>query len=154
VVFAVGDKVDETVGLPYKGGVYVTNPKKTGNDPDDALFQAYDEASGAIVDGVFLAGWARKASEGLVGVAKRDGDWCAEVVLRYLANNSTGKPAKAVLEKLHTLLKERKSRPVDVKGLRTLEVAEKGQKGPTDCIGEFKYVTNQEMLGLIEGGRT
>ncbi|HEY6085184.1 MAG TPA: FAD-dependent oxidoreductase, partial [Nitrospira sp.] len=34
VVFAVGDKVDETVGLPYKGGVFVTNPNKTSNDPD------------------------------------------------------------------------------------------------------------------------
>ena len=150
VVFAVGDKVDETVGLPYKGGVYVTSPNKTGNDPDDALFQAYDESSGKIVDGVFLAGWARKASEGLVGVAKRDGDWCAEVVLRYLAAKSAANPAKAVLEKLRTLLKERKSRPVDVKGLRALETAEKGHKGPTDCIGEFKYVTNQEMIALIE----
>jgi ferredoxin--NADP+ reductase len=154
VVFAVGDKVDETVGLPYKGGVYVTNPTKTGNDPDDALFQAYDEASGQIVEGVFLAGWARKASEGLVGVAKRDGDWCAEVVLRYLANRPAGKSAKAVLETLHALLKERKSRPVDVKGLRALEMAEKAQKGPTDCIGEFKYATNQEMLSLIERART
>jgi len=150
VVFAVGDKVDETVGLPYKGGVYVTSPNKTGNDPDDALFQAYDESSGKIVDGVFLAGWARKASEGLVGVAKRDGDWCAEVVLRYLAAKSAANPAKAVLEKLRTLLKERQSRPVDVKGLRALETAEKGHKGPTDCIGEFKYVTNQEMIALIE----
>ena len=150
VVFAVGDKVDETVGLPYKGGVYVTSPNKTGNDPDDALFQAYDESSGKIVDGVFLAGWARKASEGLVGVAKRDGDWCAEVVLRYLAAKSAANPAKAVLEKLRALLKERKSRPVDVKGLRALETAEKGHKGPTDCIGEFKYVTNQEMIALIE----
>jgi ferredoxin--NADP+ reductase len=150
VVFAVGDKVDETVGLPYKGGVYVTSPNKTGNDPDDALFQAYDESSGKIVDGLFLAGWARKASEGLVGVAKRDGDWCAEVVLRYLAAKSAANPAKAVLEKLRTLLKERKSRPVDVKGLRALETAEKGHKGPTDCIGEFKYVTNQEMIALIE----
>jgi ferredoxin--NADP+ reductase len=150
VVFAVGDKVDETVGLPYKGGGYVTSPNKTGNDPDDALFQAYDEASGKIVDGVFLAGWARKASEGLVGVAKRDGDWCAEVVLRYLATKPAANPAKAVLEKLRALLKERKSRPVDAKGLRALETAEKGHKGPTDCIGEFKYVTNQEMLALIE----
>ena len=150
VVFAVGDKVDETVGLPYKGGVYVTSPNKTGNDPDDALFQAYDESSGKIVDGVFLAGWARKASEGLVGVAKRDGDWCAEVVLRYLAAKSAANPAKAVLEKLRALLRERKSRPVDVKGLRALETAEKGHKGPTDCIGEFKYVTNQEMIALIE----
>ena len=88
VVFAVGDRVDETVGLPYKNGVFVTNPNKTGNDPDDALFQAYDEASGQALPGVFLAGWARKASEGLVGVAKRDGEWCAEVVSRYLAGLS------------------------------------------------------------------
>ena len=152
VVFAVGDKVDDTVGLPYKGGVYVTNPTKTGNDPDDALFQAFDEASGKIIEGVFLAGWARKASEGLVGVAKRDGDWCAEVVLRYLATKPTGNSVKAVLDKLHTLLKERKSRPVNVKGLRALETAEKNYKGATDCIGEFKYVTNQEMLGLIDRG--
>ena len=152
VVFAVGDKVDETVGLPYKGGVYVTNPSKTGNDPDDALFQAYEEATGKIMDGVFLAGWARKASEGLVGVAKRDGDWCAEVVVRYLAAKPAGTPAKAVLDKLLALLKERKSRPVDVKGLRLLETAEKGHKGATDCIGEFKYATNQEMLALIERG--
>jgi ferredoxin--NADP+ reductase len=152
VIFAVGDKVDETVGLPYKGGVYVTNPQKTGNDPDDALFQAYDEASGAIVDGVFLAGWARKASEGLVGVAKRDGDWCAEVVLRYLATKPVGSPPRVVLDKLHALLKERKARPVDAKGLRALEKAEKACKGNPDCIGEFKYVTNQEMLAVIERG--
>lgn len=150
VVFAVGDKVDDTVGLPYKGGVYVTNPAKTGNDPDDALFQAYDETMGKVMDGVFLAGWARKASEGLVGVAKRDGDWCAEVVNRYLATKTASNPSKSVLDKLHAILKERKSHPVDVKGLRALETAEKTHKGPTDCIGEFKYVTNQEMLSLIQ----
>lgn len=152
VVFAVGDKVDDTVGLPYKGGSFLTNPNKTGNDPDDALFQAYDETSGKILEGLFLAGWARKASEGLVGVAKRDGDWCAEVVTRYLATKAAGNTVKAVLEKLQALLKERKSRPVDIKGLRALEAAEKAHKDMTDCIGEFKYVTNQEMLSLIERG--
>jgi ferredoxin--NADP+ reductase len=153
VVFAVGDKVDDTVGLPYKGGVYVTSPHKTGNDPDDSLFQAYDETTGKIIDGVFLAGWARKASEGLVGVAKRDGDWCAEVVSRYLATKTPNSQPKAVLDKLHAMLKERKSRPVDVKGLRALETVEKAHKGPTECIGEFKYVTNEEMLALIERGK-
>lgn len=153
VVFAVGDKVDETVGLPYKGGLFVTNPNKTGNDPDDALFQAYDETSGNVVDGMFLAGWARKASEGLVGVAKRDGDWCAEVVARYLATHSTGSDVKKVLDNLHTTLKAHKSRPVDVKELRVLESAENTHKGATDCIGEFKYVTNADMLGFIEKGR-
>ena len=153
VVFAVGDKVDDTVGLPYKGGIFVTNPNKTGNDPDDALFQAYDETTGKIMDGLFLAGWARKASEGLVGVAKRDGDWCAEVVMRYLATKTAGSQSKAVLDKLQAILKERKSHPVTVKGLRALEAAEKSHKGPSDCIGEFKYVTNQEMLALIERGK-
>ena len=152
VVFAVGDRVDETVGLPYKNGVFVTNPVKTGNDPDDALFQAYDEKSGQVVDGVFLTGWARKASEGLVGIAKRDGEWCAEVVSRYLAAQTPKTPATmgAVLDKLHRFLRERRSCPVDLAGLRALECAEKGYNGDSDCIGEFKFVTNQEMLSYIE----
>ena len=152
VVFAVGDKVDETVGLPYKNGIFVTNPNKTNNDPDDALFQAYDETTGKPVDGVFLTGWARKASEGLVGVAKRDGEWCAEVVTRYLDAKNPGQPvsAKAVTEKLAGLLKERKSRPVNLAGLKALDAAEKAHNAVTDCIGEFKYATNQEMLDLID----
>jgi ferredoxin/flavodoxin---NADP+ reductase len=153
VIFAVGDKVDETVGLPYKSGMFVTNPNKTGNDPDDALFQAYDETTGKILDGVFLAGWARKASEGLVGIAKRDGDWCAEVVNRYLATKQPGDHIKVVLDKLKTILNDRKSHPVDVKGLRALEAAEKAHKDASDCIGEFKYASNQEMIGLIERGK-
>ncbi|HXX76602.1 MAG TPA: FAD-dependent oxidoreductase [Nitrospiraceae bacterium] len=152
VVFAVGDKVDETVGLPYKSGVFVTNPHKTTNDPDDALFQAFDETSGKVFDGIFLAGWARKASEGLVGVAKRDGEWCAEVVSRYLKTKAplSRASAEGILSKLQTILKNRNSHPVNVKGLRVLEAAEQAHKGPTDCIGAFKHVSNREMLGLIE----
>ena len=155
VIFAVGDKVDETVGLPYKSGVFVTNPNKTNHDPDDALFQAYDETSGKIVDGVFLAGWARKASEGLVGIAKRDGDWCAEVVNRYLETKTSGShsDAKAVLDKLASILKSHKSHPVDVKGLRVLESREQSHQGATDSIGEFKYSSNQDMIELIEQGQ-
>jgi len=154
VIFAVGDKVDETVGLPYKSGMFITNPNKTGNDPDDALFQAYDEDTGKTVDGVFLAGWARKASEGLVGIAKRDGDWCAEVVNRYLSTTAPGRHSdvKVVLDKLASLLKTHKSKPVSLEGLRILESSERSHWGE-DCIGEFKYTSNQEMLELIERGK-
>ena len=152
VVFAVGDKVDETVGLPYKGGLFVTNPNKTENDPDDALFQAYDETAGKVVEGVFLAGWSRKASEGLVGVAKRDGDWCAEVVERYLEKKVSGNTASVVLEKLRGVLDARKSRPVDIKELRVLEAAECAHPGESECIGEFKYASNQDMIAMIERG--
>ncbi len=152
VVFAVGDKVDETVGLPYKNGVFVTNPAKTGNDPDDSLFQAYDETTGRIVEGVFLAGWARKASEGLVGVAKRDGEWCAEVVTRFLGakppppRNAAGE----ALKKIRQILSAHGTKAVDMKGLRALEAAEKDHQKPGECIGEFKFTTNTDMLARIE----
>lgn len=154
VIFAVGDKVDETVGLPYKNGVFITNPNKTGNDPDDALFQAYDEQAGKVVDGVFLTGWARKASEGLVGVAKRDGEWCAEVVTRYLTTqlSGPGAPAEAIINKLHSILKQRNNQPVDLAGLKVLEAAEKARSADTACIGEFKFAANHEMLSLIQSG--
>ncbi len=152
VIFAVGDKVDETVGLPYKNGGFVTNPAKTGNDPDDSLFQAYDEASGRIVEGVFLAGWARKASEGLVGVAKRDGEWCAEVVTRYLEGKSPLPKSAAgeILKKINKILSGRGTHAVDVKGLRALDAAEKDHAKNDNCIGEFKFSTNGEMLSKIE----
>ncbi|WHZ21539.1 MAG: Ferredoxin--NADP(+) reductase, actinobacterial (eukaryote-like) type [Nitrospira sp.] len=155
VVFAVGDKVDETVGLPYKNGVFVTNPNKTGNDPDDALFQAYDEKSGQIIEGLFLAGWARKASEGLVGIAKRDGDWCAEVITRYLATKAplSHQAIDGVLTKLQTLLKDKKSQPVDLEGLKVLDASERAQASSSDAIGEFKFASNADMLAHIERGR-
>jgi ferredoxin--NADP+ reductase len=152
VVFAVGDRVDETVGLPYKNGIFVTNPVKTSNDPDDALFQAYDEATGSVLDGIFLTGWARKASEGLVGIAKRDGEWCAEVVSRYLAGQTSQAAPRieTVLNRLHSVLRERKCVPVDLAGLRALEGAERSYNGASDCIGEFKFGTNREMLSFID----
>lgn len=152
VVFAVGDRVDEAVGLPYKNGVFVTNPVKTGNDPDDALFQAYDEASGRVMDGVFLVGWARKASEGLVGVAKRDGEWCAEVVQRYLSGRAGGgsTAAKALVERVRAMVRERRMEAADVADLRLLEQAEREHGASPDCIGAFKFPTNKDMLTEIQ----
>jgi len=143
--------VDDTLGLPYKNGMFVTNPTLTGNDPDDALFQAYDEATGKIVEGIFLTGWARKASEGLVGIAKRDGEWCAEVLTRYLETQTVRDrdAMQGVVRRLRGLLQERKVQAVGVDGLRLLEAAEKACTDTQDCIGEFKFVTNQDMLQRI-----
>jgi ferredoxin--NADP+ reductase len=151
VVFAVGDRVDDTLGLPYKNGIFVTNPSSSGNDPDDALFQTFDEASGKVIEGIFLTGWARKASEGLVGIAKRDGEWCAEVVTRYLDTRASAErgAVEGVLRRLRDLLKERHVQTVGVEGLRSLELAEKACTAKQGSIGEFKFATNQDMLQHI-----
>jgi ferredoxin--NADP+ reductase len=131
--------------------MFVTNPTPTGNDPDDALFQAYDEGTGKIVEGVFLTGWARKASEGLVGIAKRDGEWCAEVLTRYLETQTPRdrNATQGVVDRLRGLLQERKVQAVGANGLRVLEGAEKTCPNTQDCIGEFKFATNQDMLQHI-----
>ena len=150
VVFAVGDRVDETVGLPYKNGCFVCNPHRTNNDPDDSLFQAYDEATGRILPGVFLSGWARKASEGLVGVAKRDGEWCSEVVLRYLATAATlsEEDVRLKVRRLEDILLQRHPDVVRTAELLLLAEMERAE-GQRRDIEEFKYPTNDEMLAAI-----
>lgn len=57
-----------------------------------------------------------------------------------------------MLDRLQMVLNGRKSHPVDVKGLRVLEAAEKAHQGASDCIGEFKYASNKEMVELIKHG--
>jgi len=154
VIFAVGDRVDDTVGLPYKNGMFITNPIPSGNDPDDALFQVYDEASGKPLDGVFVAGWARKASEGLVGIAKRDGEWCTEVVQRYLANRlpQSGARLGDIDQELKTLLESRQPDAVTREDLQLLAEAEREDAAKAG-VEEFKYPTNDEMLAAIRRRR-
>jgi ferredoxin--NADP+ reductase len=150
VVFAVGDRVDEAVGLPYKNGCFVTNPRRTQNDPDDSAFQAYDETAGEVLPGVFLCGWARKASEGLVGVAKRDGEWCSEVVLRYLSTKPALGEAEVSgkLRRLEAMLASRQPDIVRVGDLLALSEMER-LEGQRREIEEFKFPTNEEMLAAI-----
>lgn len=151
VIFAVGDRVDETLGLPFKNWSFLTNPDRTQNDPDDSLFQAYDDKTGRILDGVFLAGWARKASEGLVGVAKRDGDWCSEVLERYLATRAPLDSAavKEKLDRLKRLIEKRQPDAVHKEDLRLLIEMEEEEGKRKGIIEGFKFPTNNQMLAAI-----
>jgi ferredoxin--NADP+ reductase len=151
VIFAVGDCVDETLGLPFKNGSFLTNPNQTQNDPDDSLFQAYDDKTGRILDGVFLAGWARKASEGLVGVAKRDGDWCSEVLERHLATRAPLDAAavQEKLDRLKRLIEKRQPDAVRKEDLRLLLEMEEEEGKRKGIIEGFKFPTNNQMLAAI-----
>jgi len=74
---AVGDKVDETVGLPYKNGLFVRIPIRQPTHPTMHSFRPMTKAPAAGGRSVPHRMGAQ-ASEGLVGVAKRDGEWCAK----------------------------------------------------------------------------
>jgi ferredoxin/flavodoxin---NADP+ reductase len=53
------------------------------------------------------------------------------------------------VHRLRGLLQERNIQAVGVEGLRLIERAEKACTKTQDCIGEFKFATNQDMLQHI-----
>jgi ferredoxin--NADP+ reductase len=150
VIFAVGDCVDSTLGLPCKDGAFITNPNHTQNQPDDALFQAYDASAGRVLDGVFVAGWARQASVGLVGIAKRDGDWCSQVVKRYLDGKAapSADAARSTLAEIRRLILSRQPSAIEKEALAALRLAEQEE---ADRLGaaEFKFSSNDDMIAAI-----
>ncbi len=141
VIFAIGDQVDASFGLPVEWGEFVKN--KEPKFPVDGI--SYESQT----EGVFVGGWSRKASEGLVGYARKDGTNAAKAVLQYLQTKSpsTINPA-LVAEKIRSL-----SKPIitkeDLKRLEIVEAEEASKRG----LEEFKFASNEEMLqamGLVE----
>jgi ferredoxin/flavodoxin---NADP+ reductase len=142
VIFAIGDRVDNELGLPINGNEYAKNPFP--RFPTDGFsYEAYDPEGKINLGDIFVAGWSRKASAGLVGVARRDGTNGARVVLKYLADHpgSDG----AVLQRLDMRLKQLK-KPViswaDVERLISVEKQRADQSG----LEDFKFASNHEML--------
>ena len=73
LVFAIGDRVDETLGLPCTGVEYVKNPNPDPDNPGDEAYQVYDPETEKSAP-MFVIGWSRQASDGVVGRAKQDGE--------------------------------------------------------------------------------
>ena len=145
LIFAIGDLADPGLGLPYGKNSYLTNSDPA--DPDRAAYEVFDPASGKAVDGVFVVGWARKASEGLVGKARFDAEHGVDYILKYL-EGAPAKPSASTAE----ILKEMRSRgiePVTKEDIFRLTQAETEQ---AQALGlpEFKYSTNEEMLRAIQ----
>jgi ferredoxin--NADP+ reductase len=143
VIFAIGDKVDEAFGLPVKWNAFVKNPEPK-YPVDEISYEAFDPEAEKPVEGVFLAGWSREASSGLVGLARKDGERAAKAVLQYMAGlpdgSTTGAPEalEALLEKLDKPV----IRKEDIARLEAVEQAEAERQG----LEEFKYASNEEML--------
>jgi ferredoxin--NADP+ reductase len=141
VIFAIGDKVDDAFGLPVEWNEFVK--KENPNFPVGGL--SYESTE----EGVFVGGWSRKASDGLVGYARKDGINAAKAVLQYLETKQpAGLSPEAVAEKMKGL-----GKPVigkdDIKRLEAVEAEEAKKRG----LEEFKFASNEEMLqamGLIE----
>jgi ferredoxin--NADP+ reductase len=141
VVFAIGDKVDESFGLPTAWNEFVKS--ETPRFPVDGL--SYESAQ----EDVFVGGWSRKASSGLVGYARKDGTNASKAVMQYL---QTKQPIEANPGAVATKVKGL-GKPIvlkdDVKKLEAAETAEAQKRG----LEAFKFDSNEAMLqamGLVE----
>ena len=145
VIFAIGDKVDEAFGLPVEASEFVKNPQP--RFPIEGLsYEAFDPKVGKPIQGVFVGGWSRKASEGLVGYARKDGINAAKAVWEYL---QTLHPRNAHPEAVFARLKDL-GKPVvtktDIQKLEAVEAAEAIKRG----LEEFRFGTNEEMLQAMK----
>ena len=150
VIYAIGDQVDGSLGLPYARGAFVTNPAELSGDPNPAHYQPYDPASKQVLEGIYVIGWSRNASVGLVGVAKQDAERGMKVINAYLTSQEGFEPevierkVEAVLDKLE----ENKVSYVTKDDVALLEAGEK-QEAKKRNTWEHKYATDEEMLEII-----
>ncbi|HET7215032.1 MAG TPA: FAD-dependent oxidoreductase [Terriglobia bacterium] len=145
LIFAIGDLADPSLGLPYSKNSYVTNDDAA--DPDRAAYEVFNPETGKVMDGVFVVGWARKASEGLVGKARFDAERGIEHVLKYVekAEEKPSNPTEGILRDLRAKGLEPVTKD-DVSRLIQVEAQQAESLG----LQEFKFSTNEEMMRAIE----
>ncbi|HUI89615.1 MAG TPA: FAD-dependent oxidoreductase [Anaerolineales bacterium] len=145
VIFAVGDKIDASFGLPTASNSFVMNPSPCF--PVDAIsYEAFDPDADEPIRDVFVGGWARKASEGLVGYARKDGTNASKAVWQYLQTlQPTAPHLEVVADKMKSLGKPVVTKE-NIQKLEAVEAAEAKRRG----LEEFKFATNEEML-LVMG---
>jgi ferredoxin--NADP+ reductase len=145
VIFAIGDVVDSALGLPMQSGEFARNPQPRF-PIETASYEAFDPCSGQVIPDVFLAGWARRPSTGLVGMARKDATNAAEAVSEYL--QTIAPTCQPVDEIARERLLELNHPVVDQQALRQLEAREREQARALD-LETFKFATNQEMLEVL-----
>ena len=150
VIYAIGDQVDASLGLPFSRGAFVTNPAELPGDPNPAHYQPYDPNTKQVLEGIYVTGWSRNASVGLVGVAKQDAERGMKVINAYLASKEGFEPdvIKQKIEAVMDKLEENKVSYVTKDDIAVLEAVEKEEAKKRDTW-EHKYSSDEEMLEII-----
>jgi ferredoxin--NADP+ reductase len=144
IIFAIGDTVDKDFCVPIFNDAYLSAPQP--RFPVEGIsFEAFDPDINQPIERVFLAGWARQASTGLVGVARRDGERAADAVLQFLHLQGPMRDLDNVVEKFEQRLVETHERVVDKAHLDKLASAENAEALKLG-LADFKFATNDEMF--------
>jgi NADPH-dependent glutamate synthase beta subunit-like oxidoreductase len=148
VIFCIGDTVDKNFCLPTRNNEYARY--SAPRFPVDGIsYEAFDVDRNRLFENIFLAGWARKASTGLVGVARHDGENGAQAVLSYLGTLPPLADAEAVLRAFEQEFERFNPYAVCKEHLPRLEAAEQAEAQRLG-VEDFKFATNEEMLTALD----
>ena len=152
VIFAVGDRVDDGLGVPTNGLSYVKNPNVHQTTPGNEAYELFDPETGRVVDGVFVVGWSRQASDGVVGKAKVDAERGAGVVDQYLRQSaaSVNEDVGIRLNRLRLNLLSRRIRAIEYKDVLRMEQVE-ALEAQRRGLEYFKFTRDEDMLAAIQG---
>lgn len=145
MIFAIGDVADPNLGLPYGTDCYLINPDTA--DPHRAAYEVYDNVSECAMEGIYVVGWARKASEGLVGIARHDGEVGATHVLKYL--ESAPEKEAPTVDQIKQRIAAKGIKVVDKGDLEYLAKAEEEQ-ARAKGVAWFKFSDDEAMLAAID----
>jgi ferredoxin/flavodoxin---NADP+ reductase len=145
MIFAIGDVADPTLGLPYHKDAYVCNPNSANSE--HPVYEVFDPDRNEILEGVYVVGWARKASEGLVGIARHDGEVGAAQVLKYIETAPEKKSAS--FAEIMDSLERRNLRLVTKTDLELLAKAEE-REAKARGVQFFKFADDKAMLAAID----
>ena len=145
VIFAIGDRVDSDFGIPVIGSEYSKDPNPKFPMERNS-YEVYDPETNCPLTGVFVAGWSRQASSGLVGIARRDGILGAKAMLQYL--QTLAPLDRLPLEKIEQRFSAISKPLVTKEEVALLEKIEH-QQAYQLSLEEFKFLSNQEMLEAV-----
>jgi ferredoxin--NADP+ reductase len=148
VILAIGDQVDQNLGLPFAGSQYIHNLQP--EYPEEGIsYEVSDPETGKPMEGIFLAGWSRQASTGLVGIARKDAVNASTAVNAYLLDKKP-LPSKNIVDIVEAALMHCLN-CVDYNDIQLLERVEQ-EKAAELGLEEFKFDTNEKMLMAIRAG--
>jgi ferredoxin--NADP+ reductase len=144
LIFAIGDTHDAGIGLPMGKDGYDTRPNPGA--PKEPSFEVWNSAASCVFPGRFVAGWARRASTGLVGIARHDGELGANQAIEFVKNAPDSDTMSEA--EIRARLEARGMRTVSKADLVLLAHAEE-QERQAQLSSTYSFVDNEAMLKAI-----
>lgn len=156
VVFAIGDSIEPSIGLPLSedAKTFATLQEPWDEYPERERYRVRDPKTGQALGNVFVVGWARKASDGLVGKARVDATLGCDEILAFLDGKFGDEIASRSVDEIKSAIetRERELQKTLIRYEEILQLEEIERKKAQELgLEEFKFSHRKDILNAIEG---